>query len=51
MGEFFYVGTLGECAQELERVSKLHPEWKLSMHRLWDADAASKAEQTLKAQQ
>ena len=33
-GEFFYIGTATECAQEMTRITELHPEWRLSVHRL-----------------
>jgi hypothetical protein len=39
-GEFFYVGAMGECAQEMERLSRLHPEWRLSIHELPSTNAA-----------
>ncbi len=33
-GEFIFIGTLDECVKEMTRQNALHPDWRLSIHRL-----------------
>lgn len=33
-GEFAFIGTAAECAAEVDRLSAIHPEWRLSIHQL-----------------